>query len=58
MIAEPAADPPPEPAGTAGPAALKVEDLELAYVVRNIRRPVLRGVSFEIRPGESYGLVG
>ena len=40
------------------PAALKVEDLELSYIVRGIPRPVLRGVSFEIRPGESYGLVG
>jgi peptide/nickel transport system ATP-binding protein len=39
-------------------AALKVEDLSLAYVVRGISRPVLRGVSFEVRQGESYGLVG
>ena len=38
--------------------ALQVEDLELAYLVRGIRRPVLRGVSFHVRPGESYGLVG
>jgi peptide/nickel transport system ATP-binding protein len=48
--------PPPEPAGPA--AALKVDDLSLAYVVRGIPRPVLRGVTFEVRPGESYGLVG
>jgi hypothetical protein len=34
-------------------AALRVEDLSLAYVVRGIRRPVLRGVTFEIRRGES-----
>ncbi len=50
--------PPPPPAGTTPVAALRVEDLSLAYVVRGIRRPVLRGVSFEVRPGESYGLVG
>jgi peptide/nickel transport system ATP-binding protein len=38
--------------------ALKVENLELSYVVRGIPRPVLRGVDFHILPGESYGLVG
>jgi peptide/nickel transport system ATP-binding protein len=47
---------PPTPA--TAPPALRVEDLSLAYVVRGIRRPVLRGVTFEVRPGESYGLVG
>ena len=44
--------------GPTPPAALKVEDLEVAYIVRGIPRPVLRGVSFEIAPGEAYGLVG
>ncbi len=43
---------------TATAAALRIENLSLAYVVRGIRRPVLRGVTFEVRPGESYGLVG
>jgi peptide/nickel transport system ATP-binding protein len=48
----------PRPPAPAVAAALRVEDLHLAYVVRGIPRPVLRGVSFEIKPGESYGLVG
>ncbi|CAN5803292.1 ABC transporter ATP-binding protein [soil metagenome] len=38
--------------------ALAVEDLELAYVVRGVPREVLRGVSFRVKPGEAYGLVG
>jgi peptide/nickel transport system ATP-binding protein len=45
------------PDGSAVPA-LRVENLSLAYTVRGIPRPVLRGVTFEIGPGESYGLVG
>jgi peptide/nickel transport system ATP-binding protein len=35
-----------------------VEDLEVVYTVRGIDRAVLRGVSFNIAPGEAYGLVG
>jgi peptide/nickel transport system ATP-binding protein len=38
--------------------ALSVEDVELAYTVRGIPREVLRGVTFHVRPGEAYGLVG
>jgi peptide/nickel transport system ATP-binding protein len=54
-----ATTPPPSTAAPVAPvAALRVEDLSLAYVVRGIQRPVLRGVTFEVRPGESYGLVG
>jgi peptide/nickel transport system ATP-binding protein len=40
------------------PLALEVDDLRLAYRVRGIDRPVLRGVSFSIERGRSYGLVG
>jgi peptide/nickel transport system ATP-binding protein len=39
-------------------AALEVEGLELAYMVRGIPREVLRGVTFRIEPGQAYGLVG
>jgi peptide/nickel transport system ATP-binding protein len=39
-------------------AALEVVDLEVAYLVRGVPREVLRGVSFEVAPGEAYGLVG
>jgi peptide/nickel transport system ATP-binding protein len=38
--------------------ALELRDLDVVYRVRGIDRPVLRGVSFEIGRGESYGLVG
>jgi peptide/nickel transport system ATP-binding protein len=38
--------------------ALAVEDLRLSYKVRGIPREVLRGVTFHVRPGEAYGLVG
>ena len=58
MSALPDLQPPPTPPVATSAAALKVEDLHLAYMVRGIPRPVLRGVSFEIKPGESYGLVG
>jgi peptide/nickel transport system ATP-binding protein len=39
-------------------AALVVTDLELAYVVRGVPREVLRGVTFHVKAGEAYGLVG
>ena len=38
--------------------ALEFRDLRLGYVVRGVTREVLRGVSFAVQPGESYGLVG
>ena len=40
------------------PHALVVEDLEVSYSVRGRPRKVLRGISFSIGRGESYGLVG
>ena len=39
-------------------AALQFDDLRLGYMVRGNLREVLRGVSFAVAPGESYGLVG
>jgi peptide/nickel transport system ATP-binding protein len=45
-------------AAVAAPPALELDDLEVAYRVRGVWRPVLRGVTFHIAEGESYGLVG
>jgi peptide/nickel transport system ATP-binding protein len=39
-------------------ATLAVDGLDVAYRVRGRDRQVLRGVSFEVGRGESYGLVG
>ena len=38
--------------------AIEVRDLHVDYIVRGRPRPVLRGVSFTVQPGEAYGLVG
>jgi peptide/nickel transport system ATP-binding protein len=38
--------------------ALELTDLEVAYTVRGIDRPVLRGVSLRVDQGATYGLVG
>ncbi|MBD0291849.1 MAG: ATP-binding cassette domain-containing protein, partial [Thermoleophilia bacterium] len=38
--------------------ALDLRDLDVAYRVRGNWRQVLREVSFQIAPGESFGLVG
>jgi len=39
-------------------AALTIDGLEMSYIVRGTPREVLRGVSFSVRAGEAYGLVG
>jgi peptide/nickel transport system ATP-binding protein len=52
--AEPIVDPTPLPDAP----ALEVNDLDVVYRVRGIDREVLRGVSFAIPKGGSYGLVG
>ena len=38
--------------------ALELRDLTVAYRTGGVEQPVLRGVSFAIAPGETYGLVG
>jgi peptide/nickel transport system ATP-binding protein len=38
--------------------ALELSDLEVVYRVRGIDRPVIRGLSLSVEPGQSYGLVG
>ena len=44
--------------GDPNTAALSVDGLCLAYTVRGTPRAVLRGVTFQVRPGEAFGLVG
>ena len=51
-------DQPEVVSGVVTHAALSVEDLQLAYTVRGVPRSVLRGVTFQVQPGEAYGLVG
>ncbi len=38
--------------------AIELEGLQVDFLVRGIPRRVLRGVTFSVAPGESYGLVG
>ncbi len=38
--------------------ALELDDLAVAYTVRGVDRPVLRGVTLSVGAGEAYGLVG
>jgi peptide/nickel transport system ATP-binding protein len=52
------AAPAPSPAPAATAPALELRDLRVEYRVRGIWRPVLRGVTFTVGQGESYGLVG
>ncbi len=52
------ADQVPIDRGDQSTAALSVEDLRLVYHVRGTPREVLRGVTFQVRPGEAFGLVG
>jgi len=50
---------PPAPPATELPApagALRVE--QLAFTLPGSERPILRGVSFELAPGESLGIIG
>jgi peptide/nickel transport system ATP-binding protein len=46
------------PMQDASAAALEVRDLDIAYRVRGRDRQVIRGVSFRIGRGETFGLVG
>ena len=48
----------PEPADIDADPALAIDGLEMSYVVRGTPRKILRGVTFEVRQGEAYGLVG
>ena len=38
--------------------ALAFDKVDVSYRIRGTARTVLRGLSFRIRPGEAYGLVG
>jgi peptide/nickel transport system ATP-binding protein len=45
-------------AGPASVPALQVSDFRLAYRVRGVDREAIRGLTFEVARGESFGLVG
>jgi len=50
---------PPFEAGRTGPSALlSVEDLSVSFATARGRVEAVRGISFEVRPGEIVGIVG
>ena len=43
---------------SAQPVVLSVRNLDITYYAGNVKFPAIRKASFEIGPGEAFGLVG